>query len=87
MNHIKRFSPPILALSLPGPIDASANDEQGVAADPVMAIFQHMLGYDSSHSTLLTPSSSDEDPLRSAVNMALWRSKSASFHIANDHCH
>ena len=83
MNHIKRFSPSILALALLGPLNASANGEQRVAADTVMASFQRMLDHESSHFAPRVPPGASHDPLQTAVNMVLWRSAPA----ANDRCH
>lgn len=87
MNHIKRFSPSILALALLGPLNASANGEQCVAADTVMASFQRMLDHESSHFAPRVPPDAGEDPLQMAVNMVLWQSRPASLHVANDRCH
>lgn len=83
MNHIKRFSPSILALALLGPLNASANGEQRVAADTVMASFQRMLDHESSHFAPRVPPGSGDDPLQTAVNMVLWQSAPST----NDRCH
>ncbi len=77
---LQNLNLPILTLALLGSLVSAAQAAPQLAADPVAASFQRMLGHEASLSTPALPAASLRDPLDDAVSSLLRDEQRNAFH-------